>query len=88
MLAENVKESALVITDREVLDAPELGMELAAALHAAAPTGFDIVHMKPLLANQVAFAALQAGQDPRRIADDWRDGVEQFMQVRKKYLIY
>ncbi len=79
---------SIIITDREALDAPELGLELAAALHAAAPTGFDIVHMKPLLANQVAFAALQAGQDPRRIADDWRDGVEQFMQVRKKYLIY
>ena len=65
-----------------------MGLELAAALHDAAPTGFDVAHMKPLLANQAVFTALQAGQDPRRIADDWRDGVEQFMQVRKKYLIY
>ena len=79
---------SIVVTNREMLDAPELGMELAAALHDAAPTGFDIAHMKPLLANQAAFTALQAGQDPRRIADDWRDGIEQFMQVRKKYLIY
>jgi uncharacterized protein YbbC (DUF1343 family) len=78
----------IVVTNREVLDAPELGMELAAALHKAAPTGFDIGHVRPLLVNQAAFTALQAGQDPRRIADDWRDGVEQFMQIRKKYLIY
>jgi uncharacterized protein YbbC (DUF1343 family)/CubicO group peptidase (beta-lactamase class C family) len=78
----------IVVINREVLDAPELGLELAAALHDAAPTGFDIGHMKALLANQAAFTALQAGQDPRRIADDWRDGVEQFVQVRKKYLIY
>jgi len=78
----------IIVTNRETLDAPELGLELAAALHDAAPTGFDIGRMKPLLANQAAFTALQAGQDPRRIADDWRDGVEQFMQVRKKYLIY
>ena len=78
----------IIVTNREVLDAPELGLELAAALHDAAPTGFDIGRMKALLANQAAFTALQAGQDPRRIADDWRDGVEQFMQVRKKYLIY
>jgi uncharacterized protein YbbC (DUF1343 family)/CubicO group peptidase (beta-lactamase class C family) len=78
----------LVVINREVLDAPELGFELAAALHDAAPTGFDIGRMKPLLANQAAWAALQAGEDPRRVADDWRDGVEQFMQIRKKYLIY
>jgi uncharacterized protein YbbC (DUF1343 family)/CubicO group peptidase (beta-lactamase class C family) len=80
--------TSIIVTNREVLDAPELGLELAAALHDAAPTGFDIGRMKALLANQAAFTALQAGQDPRRIADDWRDGVEQFMQVRKKYLIY
>ena len=78
----------IIVTNREALDAPELGLELAAALHDAAPTGFDIGRMKSLLVNQAAFTALQAGQDPRRIADDWRDGVEQFMQIRKKYLIY
>ncbi len=78
----------IVVINREVLDAPELGIELAAALHNAAPTGFDIAHMKPLLVNQAVFIGLQAGQDPRRIADDWRDGIEQFMQVRKRYLIY
>jgi uncharacterized protein YbbC (DUF1343 family) len=78
----------IIVINREVLDAAELGLELAAALHDAAPTGFDMAHMKALLANQAAFTALQAGQDPRRIADDWRDGVEQFMQIRKKYLIY
>ena len=78
----------IIVTNREVLDAPELGLELAAALRDAGGSGFDMAHMKALLANQAAFAAMQAGQDPRRIADDWRDGVEQFMQVRKKYLIY
>ena len=78
----------IIVTNREVLDAPELGLELAAALHDAAPVGFDIGRIKPLLANQAAFTALQAGRDPRRIAEDWRDGVDQFMQVRKKYLIY
>jgi uncharacterized protein YbbC (DUF1343 family)/CubicO group peptidase (beta-lactamase class C family) len=79
---------SIIVVNREVLDAPELGLELASALHDAAPTGFDIGRMKSLLVNQAVLNALQAGQDPRRIADDWRDGVEQFMQVRKKYLIY
>ena len=52
------------------------------------PTEFDVSKVNTLLANQAAFQQLQAGVDPRRIAEDWRDGVEKFMQVRSKYLIY
>ncbi len=44
--------------------------------------------MNTLLANQGAFEALQNGRDPRRIAEDWRDGLEKFMLVRAKYLLY
>ncbi len=78
----------IVITDRESVDAPELGIELAAALHKLSPLGFDMTGMNRLLVNQAAFAALQAGEDPWRIADDWRDQLDRFMQVRSKYLIY
>jgi len=78
----------IIIIDRETLDAPELGIELAAALHKLSPLGFDMTRMNQLLVNKAAFTALQAGEDPRRIADDWRDGVDQFMQVRTKYLVY
>jgi uncharacterized protein YbbC (DUF1343 family)/CubicO group peptidase (beta-lactamase class C family) len=78
----------IIIIDRETLDAPELGIELAAALHKLSPLGFDMDHVNQLLVNQSVFAALQAGEDPRRIADDWRDALDQFMQVRTKYLIY
>jgi uncharacterized protein YbbC (DUF1343 family)/CubicO group peptidase (beta-lactamase class C family) len=78
----------IVVTDREAVDAPELGIELAAALHKLSPLGFDMDRMNQLLANKAVFAALKAGEDSRRIADDWRDALEQFMQVRTKYLIY
>ena len=40
-----------------------------------------------LLVNQAAYEAL-AGQDPRRIAQDWKDDLEKFGKVREKYLIY
>ncbi len=78
----------IVVTDRETLDSPELGLELAAALHQLYPKQFDMSHMSDLLANQAAFRALQSGEDPRRIADDWRDGLDRFMRLRGKYLIY
>jgi uncharacterized protein YbbC (DUF1343 family)/CubicO group peptidase (beta-lactamase class C family) len=78
----------IVVVNRETLDAPELGMELAVALRKLFPGDFDLLKMNTLLANQSAFLALQAGQDPRRIAEDWRDGIERFLVVRTKYLLY
>ena len=77
-----------MIVDRETVDTVELGLELAAALHKLYPKEFDMSHVADTLANQAAFQALQNGQDPRRIADDWRDGLDQFMQLRAKYLLY
>ena len=28
------------------------------------------------------------GRDPRRIAQDWQDGLATFQELRKKYLLY
>jgi uncharacterized protein YbbC (DUF1343 family)/CubicO group peptidase (beta-lactamase class C family) len=78
----------ILLTDRESLDAPELGIEIAVALHRLSPLGFDIAPMNRLLVNKAVFTAIQSGEDPRRIADDWRDALDQFMQVRTKYLLY
>jgi uncharacterized protein YbbC (DUF1343 family)/CubicO group peptidase (beta-lactamase class C family) len=78
----------IVITDRETVDVAELGLELAAALHKLYAQQFEIAHVADILANQAAFQALQSGEDPPRIADDWRDGLDRFVQVRAKYLMY
>jgi uncharacterized protein YbbC (DUF1343 family) len=76
------------LLNRETLDAPELGIELASALHKLYPQEFDMSKINTLLVNQAVFQALQAGGDPRRIAEDWRDGVDKFIQMRTKYLLY
>jgi uncharacterized protein YbbC (DUF1343 family) len=78
----------IVVVNREALDAPELGIELAAALHKLYPQQFDLTNMNTLLVNQSAFRGLQAGEDPRRIAEDWRDGLDRFIVLRGKYLLY
>jgi hypothetical protein len=44
--------------------------------------------MQGLLVNQSAYEAMVAGQDPRRIAQDWMEGLEKFGKIREKYLIY
>jgi len=78
----------VVLTERNALDGPELGIELAAALKKLYPADFKMERMTELLVNQATYDALVAGEDPRRIAQDWQDGLDKFQLVRQKYLIY
>ena len=86
--AEKCAGVNMVVTDRNALDAPELGIELASALHKLYPQQFHMERMIELLVNQAVYDAIAQGQDPRRIAEDWREPLEKFQQLRQKYLIY
>ncbi|MGA9040942.1 MAG: serine hydrolase [Terriglobales bacterium] len=78
----------ILVVDRNAFDAPELGLELASALHKLYPEQFHMEKMGDILVNQSVLDALSQGQDPRRIAEDWREALEKFEQLRQKYLIY
>jgi uncharacterized protein YbbC (DUF1343 family)/CubicO group peptidase (beta-lactamase class C family) len=78
----------IVLIERNALDGPELGIELASALHKLYPQQFHLEKMADLLVNQAAYEAIASGDDPRRIAQDWQQGLDKFEQVRQKYLIY
>jgi uncharacterized protein YbbC (DUF1343 family)/CubicO group peptidase (beta-lactamase class C family) len=78
----------IAITDRNLLDAPELGIEFAGALQALYPGSYKVAEVNTLMVNKASLDAIAAGQDPRRVAEQWRDGLENFEQLRAKYLIY
>ncbi|MFB3812544.1 MAG: exo-beta-N-acetylmuramidase NamZ domain-containing protein [Terriglobales bacterium] len=78
----------IVVIDRNALDAPLLGLELASALHRLYPAEYKLDRMIELLGNQAVFEAIGRGEDPRRIEENYRDAVLQFQNARKKYLIY
>jgi uncharacterized protein YbbC (DUF1343 family) len=78
----------ILLTDRNGLDAPELGVELASALHKLYAADFKMDRMQELLVNQNVYDALVAGRDPRRIAQDWQEELDKFVQLRKRYLLY
>jgi len=78
----------IIVTYREALDAPELGLEIAAALEHLYPNDFKIAGIDGLMRNKATLDALEAGEDPRRIALDWRDALKNFEAVRAKYLLY
>jgi uncharacterized protein YbbC (DUF1343 family) len=77
-----------VLTDRNGVDAPELGIELASALKKLYGADFKLEKITDLLVNQSVYDALVAGRDPRKIAQDWQEELTKFQQMRKKYLIY
>ncbi|HZR66393.1 MAG TPA: serine hydrolase [Terriglobales bacterium] len=78
----------LVLTQREFLDAPELGIEFASALLKLYPEQFHVEKMIDILANRNVYDEIVRGEDPHRIALDWQDELRKFEQVREKYLIY
>ncbi len=78
----------IVLLDRSTFDAPELGIELAAALHKLYPDAYKIDRMQDLLLHQATFDAIIAGQDPRRIAEEWEERLAVFVAMREKYLLY
>ena len=78
----------IVVVERNAFDAPELGIELASALHKLYPAQFHLEKMTDLLVNQSVYDAIAAGEDPRRIVEGWRAPLQKFQELRQKYLIY
>jgi uncharacterized protein YbbC (DUF1343 family)/CubicO group peptidase (beta-lactamase class C family) len=78
----------IVVTDRNALDAPELGLEIASALQSLYPNQYKIAGLDTLMRNRASLDAIAKGEDPRRVAEQWQDEIEQFEAIRSKYLIY
>jgi uncharacterized protein YbbC (DUF1343 family)/CubicO group peptidase (beta-lactamase class C family) len=78
----------IFVTDRNQLDGPELGLELASALLKLYPQQYKVDRLDFLMVHAASFEALKRGDDPRGIADTWRERVAEFMKMRAKYLLY
>jgi uncharacterized protein YbbC (DUF1343 family)/CubicO group peptidase (beta-lactamase class C family) len=78
----------LVVTARNELDGPELGMEIASALHKLYPADYKLDRIGRLLGNRQVEEQLNAGMDPQHIAEEWQAGLDAFMQARQPYLLY
>jgi uncharacterized protein YbbC (DUF1343 family) len=78
----------VVLLDRDRLDVPALGIEIASALHRLYPGVFRIDEMRPLVAAPWVVDAIADGQDPRRIAERWQPELDRFLRLRARYLRY
>jgi uncharacterized protein YbbC (DUF1343 family) len=78
----------ILVTDREAVDASELGVEIGAALVKLHPGKVNLAQTARLVGNEATVAALAAGEDPRAVWRDWEQAVQRFREVRRKYLLY
>jgi uncharacterized protein YbbC (DUF1343 family) len=78
----------IVVTDRNSLDTPGLGIEIAWALNKLYGKEFQLAKIDRLLVNGEVLAALQSGSDPQTIARAWRSSLYAFQTSRQTYLLY
>jgi uncharacterized protein YbbC (DUF1343 family)/CubicO group peptidase (beta-lactamase class C family) len=78
----------LRLSDRAALDSPGLGLELAAALCRLYPGQFQLGNTLGMLGSRQALQALKSGDDPRDIQRRGQPGLEAFLRLRAKYLLY
>jgi len=78
----------IILLGRNNLDAPELGIELASAIRKLYPRDYKIDRMIEILVNQAVFDGIVQGRDPRRLAQDWQESVDNFQKLRQRYLLY
>ena len=77
-----------VITNRELLDATRLGLELAVAIQKLYPGKIDFTSGKRLIGSDDAIKRIQAAEDPRTIQTSFQDAVDAFAEHRVRYLLY
>ena len=78
----------VIVTDRNGLDASEMGLEVASALMTLYPRDYKSAGLDRLIVIKTTVAGLDMGVDPRRIAEGWHEQLERFETMRAKYLLY
>jgi uncharacterized protein YbbC (DUF1343 family) len=78
----------IVLTDRQALDSPALGVEIASALHRLYPSDFHLDKTLSLIGSREVIQAIKDEQDPNAIVQNWQPSLEMFNKIRSKYLLY
>jgi uncharacterized protein YbbC (DUF1343 family)/CubicO group peptidase (beta-lactamase class C family) len=78
----------MVVTNRSVLPAVRVGVEIASALFALYGNAYEPHNMWRLLGSEAIVASIAQGEDPAAIASSASAGEARWRQLRAKYLLY
>jgi uncharacterized protein YbbC (DUF1343 family) len=76
------------VHDRNELDSPALGVELGSALYRLFGDQFQIDRTLGMIGARWVLDAIKAGSDPQAIVRRWQGPLDEFRQLRAKYLLY
>jgi uncharacterized protein YbbC (DUF1343 family)/CubicO group peptidase (beta-lactamase class C family) len=82
---KSIEGIRIEVVNRDIFSAERLGLELASALQSLYPGKIRMDANRYLIGNSGVMRALASGADPGKPA---QAGLEEFMRLRQKYLIY
>ena len=85
---QTIQGVRFVVTDRDAFDSTRFGLELGSALEKLFPGKIPWDVNRFLIGNREVIRAEKAGEDPRSIVEKMQDSVAQFVERRRKYLLY
>jgi len=80
--------AAIVVTDREKLQAVDVGIAIALTVQRLHPTEYALDKVKPLLRDEATLQAIKAGASLAAIKRAWSADLDQFKSRRVSYLLY
>ena len=78
----------IVLLDRQALDSSVLGIEILSALYQLYPKDFQIDKTLALIGARSVLQGIKDRKDPQSIVQNWQEPLDQFRQLRSKYLLY
>ena len=76
------------ITNRDALNAVDVGITMAQILHRLYPQNFTVAKVDDLLRHPPTIEAIRAGKSLSEIERIWSSGLAEFRKRREKYLLY
>ena len=78
----------ILVTDRDALNAVDVGVTLAVTLQRLYPNDFALEKVQALLQHQTAIDAIKAGKSLAEIKQLWLSDLDDFKKRREKFIIY
>ena len=80
--------AAIVITDRNKLDAVDLGITIALTMRRLYPDDYALDKISPLLRHAPTLEAIKAGKSLEEIRQEWSAELKEFKKRREPFLLY
>jgi uncharacterized protein YbbC (DUF1343 family) len=78
----------VVVDDWSLFEPLRTGMTVAVELRRLYPDTWQVEKYDRLLGNRATLDGVKAGRSAEELERDWQPGLQEFLEVRKRYLLY